>query len=190
MIRLEDLADDMCLWCGGEIDRSRPHADRRKYCSDACCTAHAVDIDKEARIAAKVALNRHCVVCGSAIPVSRPLGAKYCSFRCSRSGSRPVPAKRYPLTCEHCGSAFFGQNPAQRFCSPACVNADRRQREAAKRVRACIDCGVEFTVSRSHSAGLRCPSCLSKRRIAQLWEGRDLAHSRRRAKRKPEEITT
>lgn len=141
--RLEDLKGDSCLWCGEDIDLSRPFAITRVYCSAECRMAYRNDLDRRTRMEAKQ--GRVCQQCGAPIPATRRIDSDCCSDKCSQAYNRPDQAKRYPLACQQCGSEFFGHYSRQKYCSPACSGAALRANRQAKRGSTpCAHCGTVF----------------------------------------------
>ena len=72
--------------------------------------------------------------CGAAFTGSER--RRYCSIRCqqaARNAARTPPEARAPRPCAHapCGRSFVGVHGAQRFCSPACSQADLSARRIA-----------------------------------------------------------
>jgi hypothetical protein len=128
--RLEDLKGDSCLWCDGEIDLSLPFAITRLYCSSECRIKYRSNLARLAVVEAK--RERFCAQCGGPISLSKRGDSKFCSYSCGTKAMRPDVVRRYPLTCEHCGSGFAGHFAAQRFCCVACSGAAVRARRQAK----------------------------------------------------------
>ena len=60
-MRLEDLPDDVCLHCGGEIDRGRARSSVLIYCSIQCRNGYFNGLERDGRIADKAKLERNCV---------------------------------------------------------------------------------------------------------------------------------
>lgn len=137
-MRLEDFADDACRFCGGEIDRSRPHAIKRVYCSEECRLGHQYDLERVARIEAKQ--NRQCARCGAPLALTRRLGSSFCSARCAREDindvyrlGRQEDKQQLNRSCARCGSLIAPSTRAGAiYCSSSCkrrvLNANWRQR--------------------------------------------------------------
>lgn len=142
-MRLEDLKGDSCLWCGEDIDLSRPFAIARIYCSAKCRYEYRNDLARSARIESKQ--GRQCQQCGAPIPVTRRIDSDCCSDKCSQSYGRADQAQRYPLTCKQCGSDFHGHFAGQQYCCCACSGAAYSARQKAKRGSiACAHCSSVF----------------------------------------------
>ena len=142
-MRLEDLKGDSCLWCGEDIDLSRPFAITRVYCSAECRLAYRNDVDRRTRIEAKQ--GRQCKQCGAPIPVTRRIDSDCCSDKCSQAYNRADQAKRYPLACQQCGAQFFGHYARQKYCSSTCYGAGHSAIRKAKRgSAACAHCSTVF----------------------------------------------
>lgn len=158
-MRLEDLKDDTCGWCGGEIDMSRPHASKRLFCCRACSTAAYHQLDKHARLEAKQ--GRVCAECGGPIPpAKRGKVTKYCSLMCQRIASESVRTGRYPLVCQVCETPFFGHYARQLYCGNACkarVGVMVRRARAKPPVSvACRWCGETFLRRFNHVSRVLC----------------------------------
>lgn len=145
-MRLEDLPDDRCRWCDGEIDRSRPMGITRIYCSAACERAHHHQLGKDQRRERKLKQNRRCAWCDGPVEPQRREDAKYCSDRCGNTARSPVGRRRFPGSCQVCGAAFCGERANQTSCSVACRNIMLRRRLAIHSDRACAHCGSRFHV--------------------------------------------
>ena len=142
-LRLEDLKGDSCLWCGDDIDLSRPFAIARIYCSAKCRYEYWNDLARSARIESKQ--GRLCQQCGAPIPVTRRIDSDCCSDKCAQTYGRADRAKRYPLDCQQCGSQFFGHYARQKYCSPACYGAGHSAiRKARRGSTPCAHCGTVF----------------------------------------------
>lgn len=138
-MRLEDLRDDMCRWCGGEIDRSRPHSGKRVYCSLRCGIQHSTQLMKDARIADKAARDRRCVVCNVAFDLFEKADRRFCSLRCQRQFQHAPIAKarrdfrvatRSP--CRGCGGTIPPERKlTARYCADQCRKSSHQRRRRA-----------------------------------------------------------
>src|SRR3546814_17666182 len=85
LMRLDDLADDACPWCGAEIARDTKRSMLRIYCSRQCSMAHYHQMEKDARLEAK----KHrppCKRCGKPVPVEMASRAVSFSHVCQTIG--------------------------------------------------------------------------------------------------------
>lgn len=175
MMRLDDLKGDSCLWCGKEIDLSRPHAIKRIYCCRRCVDTHASHLDTIALEEAKRAQNRRCAQCGSAIPVSKQTGTIYCSRSCARKARPRPPRPRVIVAAKfnrHCRQCHGPIAPDKRldalYCSRACTDrAHHRRRPADRRwfPLVCEACGTSSFGShpRQRFCGLACFASFARR---------------------------
>lgn len=178
-MRLEDLAGDSCLWCGKEIDLSRPHAIKRLYCCRRCVDKHASHLDTLALEEAKRAQNRRCVQCGSVISVSKQAGTMYCSRSCS-SKSRPrrprhrvIAAAKFNRHCTQChGPIAPDKRLGALYCSRSCANRVHNARTPADRQwhpLVCEACGASSFGShpRQRFCGLACSAIFARRQTEE-----------------------
>mgnify|MGYP006445574611 FL=1 len=86
-MKLDDLADDTCEFCGTELPPTRPN-----YCSAWCAHKHRHQMEREARREAKA--GRTCAGCGATIPLWRRASAKYCTPDCQRAHKHDGEAER------------------------------------------------------------------------------------------------
>lgn len=162
---IEEKRGRRCQHCAAPIPVTR-RIDS-DCCSDRCSQAYGRPVQ-----AKRYPLT--CKRCGSDFH-GHFAGQQYCSLACSGAAySARQKAKRGSIACAHCSTVFDRPNSTQRFCSVACANAYRKKDAKEKLDRACIDCGAEFKVSRSNTAGLRCPPCRHKHIVANLRPGRHI----------------
>lgn len=173
-MRLDDLRDDGCRWCGGEIDIERPHAIKRVYCCDDCRIRHGHDLERVARAEARQ--NRHCRRCSRPIPVSLKAGSTYCSARCVKDDANEIERvgrledkQRLSRRCAQCNAAIPPSRRAEAiYCSASCkrrvlnVNWRQRNREHAAAPRhqdehvACRWCKTMFVPRRATPVPVLC----------------------------------
>ncbi|MDU0339572.1 hypothetical protein [Bosea rubneri] len=190
-MRLDDLRDDGCRWCGGEIELERPHAIKRVYCSDDCRIRHGHDLVRIARIEARQ--NRHCERCSQPLAISLKAGTIYCSAICARDDSNEreklgrlddkAKVKRF---CARCNEPIPASRRAEAiYCSASCkrrvLNAAWRQRsrerapgEAPRREPvACRWCAAMFVPRRTDPTPVLCSlSCnMAERRARAATPG-------------------
>lgn len=155
--RLEDLRDDVCLHCGGEIDRDRSRSSVLIYCSIPCRSAYLNGLERNGRLADKAKLQRHCARCDAQIPPSRRVEAIYCSSPCKRRALNVTWRQRNrehaagamqrhePVACRWCRTMFVPKRvPAPVLCSLACNMAERRARAATPALLTCVICSAEY----------------------------------------------
>ena len=109
---------DFCPQCGGEIDRTRPYAVKRIYCSLKCKEAFMQKLLKDGRLEDKA--NRPpCPQCGTPIPQADTGQRIYCSDAC-KTGAYRARNSSNVHTCETCGVEFTGIR-GRRCCSRRCA---------------------------------------------------------------------
>ena len=157
-LRLEDLADDGCLWCGAEISMAHARSWMRRYCSRRCTNAYHNNLRKAAELEAKGNQDRQCAHCRVLMPASKRAGAIYCSSACKRrvlnarwqqrcrERAPAVQQQRKPTACRWCRRVFTPRQmvPPQVLCSQACNMAERRARSAPPALLSCIICSAEY----------------------------------------------
>lgn len=112
-----------------------------------------------------------CAVCGSPIKrVGLTNLKKTCSKACAAvaRGNRAIPD---PVACLQCGKDFKRTTKTQRFCSPECGWASRRnvRRPGSRDLAHCIDCDLQLAHARHPS---RCRECWRKYVASQRVERR------------------
>lgn len=155
MLSRQDF-DDPCPGCGALIDRDKPHASRRVYCTAQCGQRDYHRMEAEAVLEAK--RNRPpCRRCGRAIPAAKLSTKLYCSKQCrndhhndaKKAASRKARAIRPP--CRSCG----GQVPVELY--PQAVFCCDDCRSVGGIPKTCEFCGKGFMgVKRSKYCGLSC----------------------------------
>jgi predicted nucleic acid-binding Zn ribbon protein len=118
-----------------------------------------------------------CRACGKALPRDCGWLRVWCDRACQRAYRRAErDAVREVRACDHCGMAMPGKRPQARWCSDACKEAARRERDRDKRNAqarernrarrqeeydvgsevwaACVRCGDLYLLRRD---GLHCP---------------------------------
>ena len=84
------------------------------------------------------------------------------------------------MVCAHCGASMEGKRAHAIYCSRTCKSNERRKRAAtllAVKTRACVVCGVEFTLVKcSKYCTPRCRAAAVRRRAGVL--ARDLSQRR------------
>lgn len=171
-LRLEDLKGDSCLWCGEDIDLSRPKAILMSYCSATCRVRYRNNLVHVALIASKQ--GRVCEHCNGPIAPSKKAGTKYCTFTCGANANRPEAVGRYPMACQQCGSEFHGQSPRQRYCSCACSGAAfRARRDAERPAKHCLHCHSAITRPRHSNKAFCSVACANAARTTRSEGGCD-----------------
>lgn len=157
-LRLEDLADDGCLWCGAKISLAHARSWIRQYCSTRCANAFHNNLRKAAELEAKGKQDRHCAHCRALMPSSKRADAIYCSASCKRrvlnarwqqrcrEQAPAVQQQREPTACRCCGGMFTPRQmvPPQVLCSQACNMEERRARAATLPLLSCVICASEY----------------------------------------------
>lgn len=145
MTRLEEFRDDMCRWCGGEIDRSRPHSGKRVYCSLRCGIQHATQLFKDGRIADKAGRDWRCQFCGEPMSLFKKADTLFCRIDCQRRFTRAAVSTArlnfrvaMRLPCQGCGGSIPPERKlTARYCANQCrKSASQRRRRAALRCEA------------------------------------------------------
>jgi len=112
-----------CDHCGGLLpERSatgKRTRDDKRFCSERCRNNFYYTHVVKARALAR--MDRHCPVCGEAIPPERVINAKYCSPKCANSYKNTARWPRWKQTCPHCGEAFQPKRKPVTYCSPRCA---------------------------------------------------------------------
>lgn len=154
---LRTIPDRACETCGITF---RPRVQTRRYCSQDCSKA------------ARVRIPRICPECGNAFVASNPDTQRFCSRSCAAADKKRRPriypnqicprcgevfnpkSRRQvfcapscrttqPRLCEQCGELFIPRHPkANRFCSRACLGANKRARprpDALEKFRSKVD---------------------------------------------------
>lgn len=121
-MRLDDLPDDLCLWC----ERSLPDTRRlgQIYCSKACAQKHNDALDREARLETRTGLT--CQECGGSFNGART-GQMFCSKACARVSMR----KRTwgYRRCDVCETRFLPNHKRQVRCQRDIMECVRRLKE-------------------------------------------------------------
>ena len=122
MTALDDLADDLCLWCKEPLPDTRRLG--QSYCSKRCYQLHYDAIDKQARAEARSGLT--CQECGGTFDGAR-VGQMFCSKACTRLAMR----KRTwgYRTCRVCDSRFLPNHKDQVQCSTDIMECVERLKE-------------------------------------------------------------
>lgn len=157
-MRLDDLKDDGCLWCGAEIPMAHARSWIRQYCNARCANAYHNNLRKVADLEAKGKQDRHCAHCRAPMPTSKRAGAIYCSSSCKRRVLNTrwrqrcrdrVPAEAQPIepvACRWCTTMFVPRRtaPVPVLCSQACNMAERRACAATPPLLSCVICSAEY----------------------------------------------
>ena len=114
---------DFCPRCGDEIDRTKPHAVKRVYCSLRCQIEYLDQLEKDARLEAK-ADRPPCERCSDPVPVHMDARARFCSHACQNAGG-------LDHRCANCGAAFKG-SARRKYCSLRCAALKRERDRATK----------------------------------------------------------
>lgn len=157
-----------CVVCGVSLGDVRPN---HRYCSPECnrkARSERRRLQRRAKSRRPSAIK--CRMCGVEVSV-QPVGTipKFCGESCRRAAHAPE------RVCKGCGARFRAAN-ARDYCEAAC----RRRVEPETRVRACLECGVEFPWN---GCQVLCgPECRRLRRRARERQYAAEAAAKRRAK--------
>ncbi|GAB4352983.1 MAG: hypothetical protein Kow0026_10760 [Oricola sp.] len=191
-MKLEDLPDEICEWCGSGFETNRP---TQRFCCEEC------------RNSAKEARRRHppeartCPQCGGQFVTRRINQQKYCSERCRylHGHAFAVAVKAEELrraragkTCAHCGKTFDAKTRSdQIYCSERCHRSAlydmRRAREGkaplaeARAALTCQRCGCSLADAKRIDTKY-CKPCKQEREIERKREYKRRKRAEGRAK--------
>lgn len=118
-VRLEDLPDEVCPWCGKPFETRRTD---QKFCSVACQIESVETFRKIVRREEnrRAASGLTCRQCGAKFDGTRRTQL-YCSDRCNQIAFN-YRKRTGPAVCRHCGKPFVPTKPRQKFCSRSCCS--------------------------------------------------------------------
>ena len=112
----------------------------------------------------KERIKKTCDYCGNTFLTLKSSRDKFCCEQCQTSYHKAkADAVRTKIICTHCGSEFAAYNKIKpghkptRFCSAACVYADRTKKET----RSCAWCEDEFQTRVNETTSFCSKSCAS-----------------------------
>lgn len=130
-----------CEHCGGPMPERAPNGARIRHDRQYCCDKCRWDSRKTDRRYGMT--ERHCLHCGTVIPMETTLKRKFCCRKCNRDYYNAIRdasllEAKAGRTCLTCGAPIEAEKKeGTRFCSRNC-NAryhQRRKRAEAKRAK-------------------------------------------------------
>lgn len=149
---------DYALIKGREYSRNRE--DYRELCRS-CHNAYDEISTRQRRSAATARGEAPLCACGCGEPVNWGRGS-WNTYLHHHAPMATGPREPFTATCERCGGEFQATQRNARSCSNACKLRHRRSAHVDDIVRACHQCGSEFTTNRFKAAAHCSRSCVMR----------------------------